>query len=67
MKLFINTSVVPFNDADQRTICLVGAGMSSGSNGRDRNAGRLCRQMDQPPGAAQRYGVPKRERPPSRR
>jgi hypothetical protein len=42
MKLFINTSVVPFNDADQRTICLVGAGMSGGSNGSDRNAGRLC-------------------------
>ena len=60
MKLLINTSAVPFNDADQRTICLVGAGMSSGSNGRDRNAGRLCRQVDQPPGAAQRYGVPRR-------
>jgi hypothetical protein len=60
MKLFINASVAPFNGADQRTICLVGAGMSSGSNGRDRNAGRLCRQVDQPPGAAQRYGVPRR-------
>ena len=42
MKLLINTSAVPFNDADQRTICLVGAGMSGGSNGSDRNAGRLC-------------------------
>ena len=51
MKLLINASAVPFNDADLRTACLLGAGMSSRSNRSDRNAGRLCRQMDQPPGA----------------
>jgi hypothetical protein len=51
MKLLINTSAVPFNDADQRTICLLGAGISSRSSSSDRNAGRLCRQMNQPLGA----------------
>ena len=50
MKLLINTSAVVFNDADQRTICVLGTGMFSRSNGSDRNAGRQCRQMGQPPG-----------------
>ena len=51
MKLLINTSAVPFNDADQRAICPLGRRHVQSVEWNDRNAGRQCRQMDQPPGA----------------
>jgi len=57
MKLLINRSAVPFNDADQRTICFLGAGMPSHSNRSDRNAGEFVGRWIGRRKLARRYGV----------
>jgi hypothetical protein len=60
MKLLINRSAVPFNDADQQTICLLGAGMSSHSNRGDRNAGDFVGTWIGRRKFARRFGVPRK-------
>ena len=60
MKLLINRSAVPFNHADHRTICLLGAGMSSHSIRSDRNAGDFVGRWIGRLKLARRYGVPRK-------
>jgi hypothetical protein len=60
MKLLINTSAVPFNHSDQRTICRLGVGMSSRSNRSDRNAGDFVGRSIGRRKLARRYGVPRK-------
>jgi hypothetical protein len=58
MTLLINASAVPFSDADQRTICHLGVGMSSRPNGRDCSVGRLVGRCVSRREVASRYRVP---------